>query len=100
MFNYRRNLLTAAWITLRLDERAMMLNVQRTIALHPATKVKFFDDSQCREALARHERLGNALAGYFDSEPDGRLRSDMCRLAMLRDGGYYFDTDLVKPCLD
>ena len=94
-FNYRRNLLTAPWLFLSLHERMLLLNVRRTIELHPGATVNFFDDAECRSALGQHERHGAALAMAFDNETDGRLRSDMCRLAMLRrTGGLYFDTDL------
>ena len=92
-FNYRFNLLTTPWMLLSVHERMLLVNVRRTISLHPRMKVQFFSDERCRAALLQHERLGHALAGCFDNETDGRLRSDMCRLAMLRStGGMYFDT--------
>mmetsp|Transcript_9265 Transcript_9265/g.20853 ORF Transcript_9265/g.20853 Transcript_9265/m.20853 type:complete len:426 (-) Transcript_9265:119-1396(-) len=94
LFNYRRNLLATPWDSLRLHERMMLINVRRTIALHPGAAVRYFGDNDCRVALLEHDSLGALLVSYFDHEKDGRLRSDMCRLAMLRQGGFYFDNDL------
>lgn len=93
-FNFKINLLAAPWDALSWPLRLMHANVHRTIELHPNATVNFFNDTQCRAALLNH-RLGAALARSFDTEEDGRLRSDMCRLAQLASsGGFYFDTDL------
>ena len=71
-------------------------NLNRTINRFPdITTVIKFDDSQCEAALLQHEEHGEELARRFRAEPDGRLRSDMCRLVMLHQfGGLYFDSDL------
>lgn len=100
IFNYRVNLLAASHRLMSAPERRLANNVRRTIGLFPdipASRVVFFDDAQCRAALLRvSAELGPPLARRFDHERDGRLRSDMCRLAQLHaHGGYYFDTDIA-----
>lgn len=99
IFNYRFNLLTASAGRLSAPERRLADNVRRTISLFSGLSsldVLFYDDKQCRSALLEYsDALGPELAKRFDQEGDGRLRSDMCRLAQLhRHGGYYFDTDI------
>jgi hypothetical protein len=70
----------------------LRLNIQRIIDMHPGANVSFSDDVQCRSALARAH--SEELASWFDREPQGCYRSDLCRLAALYEqGGYYFDND-------
>lgn len=56
----------------------------------------FFDDFACE-----HHLHAFGLAAAFRDETDGRLKSDMCRLAMLYlFGGWYLDSDIVIEKFD
>jgi hypothetical protein len=63
--------------------------------------VFFHNDTNCIVLLEQLESTngvfnGTSLVSAFQSYVDGRIRSDMCRVAMLwKYGGYYFDNDLV-----
>jgi len=59
-------------------------------------EIQFFTDQECRQHITAVPGFGTELAQHFNSEKDGRLRSDLCRLAQLREhGGVYMDTDVV-----
>ena len=99
VFNGRQNLLSGSFAPRGLGRYAA--NVRRTVSIHPGTTTLFFlDDKGCADILLSHREIGAALAQAFRNEADGRLRSDMCRLAQLyRHGGYYFDND-IAPLFD
>jgi hypothetical protein len=80
-------------------EGDLLRNTERTRNLTGLPFI-FHTDAQCRRLLAELEQeLGSLVVG-FDSYTDGRIRSDMCRLAMLwRYGGFYFDND-IQPLVD
>jgi len=91
LFNYKTNLLRDA-ATNEYEARSLEL-VQKIIASHPGAMTVFYDDLDCRAAIARVH--SEALARYFDNETEGFFKSDTCRLAMLFEwGGYYFDNDM------
>jgi hypothetical protein len=97
LFNHRVNLLLELVPSLHAGEAALRRNVLRTLNV-TGMRAVFYDDAQCRALLADLEAEWELrwLAESFDRSPDGRIRSDMCRLAMLwRFGGYYFDTDML-----
>lgn len=98
IFNGRQNLLSGSFAPRGLGRYAA--NVRRTVSIHPGTTTLFLDDKGCADTLLSHREIGAALAQAFRNEADGRLRSDMCRLAQLyRHGGYYFDND-IAPLFD
>ena len=99
LFNHRINLLTecthnglTAGDACSPGDIAARDNVHEIIAAHPGAAVHFFSDKDCNAAL---QRVQPKLAEHFAEERDGRIKSDLCRLAMLSEsGGYYFDCDL------
>jgi hypothetical protein len=96
LFNHRVNLIEGP-LQLYPSEAALRRNVLNTLNV-TGMRAVFYDDAQCRALLADLETEWELrwLAESFDRSPDGRIRSDMCRLAMLwRFGGYYFDTDML-----
>lgn len=75
-------------------------NLRRTLDQMRFRDVAFLTDSGCISLLRVLEEeevfRGWALTDTFMANDDGRIRSDICRLAMLwTRGGYYFDNDLV-----
>jgi hypothetical protein len=59
--------------------------------------VWFLDDADCRSAIYASKPN---LVTYFDREPHGSWKADICRVAALYlTGGYYFDIDMeaVNP---
>lgn len=72
-------------------------NIEHTLYRTGLNTSVFFDDVQCASLISE---LGNIksdpdMITSFYKYKDGRIRSDMCRLAMLwRYGGYYFDNDI------
>jgi mannosyltransferase OCH1-like enzyme len=59
--------------------------------------VEFLDNAACRHHI---EIAAPALVPYFDTEPKGMFKGDMCRTAALyNQGGYYFDVDIhvIQP---
>ncbi|CAK0826275.1 unnamed protein product [Prorocentrum cordatum] len=88
LFNHRVNLLKRP-----KRDRDRAANVRRTIGLvHGVSEVQFLDDDECSTLIASTH--SQRLASYFDEEPIGMYKSDICRLAQLAAGGYYLDTDL------
>lgn len=95
LFNYKYDVLQSQ--SNDPEDRRMRRNVEHTVSLFRGSghdpHIIFWDDTQCRTMLGS---IRAELAVRFDGEPDGRLRSDMCRLAQLyKHGGYYFDLDIV-----
>lgn len=73
-------------------------NVNNTIQRYraawgrPGARVRFLDDAACRATIHRVEPR---LLRWFDDEPQGMYKADVCRLAALyEEGGYYFDLDV------
>jgi len=83
------------------NDRNLQENFRSAVAtIMPDGKVEFLTDDGCRSLLQSIDGLGNRLVKGFNGESDGRLKSDVCRLAQLYDlGGVYIDTDIV-PQLD
>lgn len=78
------------------------LNVESILRTTRLERHLHLQDRECLQLLAELEREWRDvnLTGSFVGYADGRIRSDMCRLAMLwRHGGFYFDDDLV-PLVD
>ena len=91
LFNYAHDLLRHP----RTDvENATRDNILRNVRICGCVRVVFWTDSDCAAALRRHDA---GVGAAFDAKSDGRLRSDICRLEMLRrTGGVYMDND-VRP---
>lgn len=72
-------------------------NINQTLQKTGLTHVIFFDDNDCFKLLKELETEWEMrwLQESFHRNQDGRIRSDMCRLAMLwKHGGFYFDNDI------
>jgi len=67
-------------------------NIKKTMAIYKDMQVEFLDDEGCAKAI--ESAHSSALAKYFREETFGPYKSDICRLAQLREGGYYMDNDL------
>jgi mannosyltransferase OCH1-like enzyme len=97
LFTYKSNLLEIK------DPPLLYNNVENTIRKYreawgdPDAPVWFLDDDDCRSAI--YAARPN-LVTYFDREPHGSWKADICRVAALYlTGGYYFDVDMeaVNP---
>jgi mannosyltransferase OCH1-like enzyme len=97
IFTYQSNLLETK------DPPHFYENVQNTIKMYreawgePDAPVWLLDDDDCRSAI--YAAKPN-LVTYFDREPRGSWKADICRVAALYlTGGYYFDIDMeaVNP---
>ena len=86
---------------MRNDNSLMGRNLRDTIARMNFHDVEFRTDDMCISLLQEMGNMdafqGVALTRAFTVHTsDGRIRSDVCRLAMLwMRGGYYFDNDIV-----
>ena len=99
IFTHKQNLLETK------DPPLLYQNVLNTIQKYreawgePKAPVWFLDDNACRSTIyAAKEKL----LVYFDREPHGSWKADICRVAALYlTGGYYFDVDMevVDPWL-
>jgi len=93
LLNYKVSLLEADPQSLSHSEHRVKQNLLRTFTALPNMKVLFYNDTQCRAAVARVH--SEQLARRFDREHYGAYKSDLCRLAMLFEhGGIYLDNDL------
>jgi hypothetical protein len=97
LFTYKSKLLETK------DPPLLYKNVENTIKMYreawgePDAPVWFLDDGDCRSAI--YAAKPN-LVTYFDREPHGAWKADICRVAALYlTGGYYFDVDMeaVNP---
>jgi hypothetical protein len=97
IFTYKSNLLETK------DPPVFYKNVENTIRMYreawgdPDAPVWFLNDADCRSAI--YAARPN-LVTYFDREPHGSWKADICRVAALYlTGGYYFDVDMeaVNP---
>jgi len=102
LFNYKMNLFKSEIDKLSFQEKILLANMKRTIAVFQnmighAPEVEMWDDQQCRTALNKLPmKEAHGLADDFDKEEVGMIKSDLCRLVMLYNtGGYYFDTDIA-----
>lgn len=89
-------------IDVRKAQGTMGDNVRNTIAMLGFRDVAFYTDDMCVTLLRTMEKTAHEFRGvpllqaFTFHKLDGRVRSDVCRLAALWDrGGYYFDNDLV-----
>jgi len=80
------------------DPPVLYDNVQKTIEKYrqawgdPDAPVWFLNDTDCRAAVYATKP---DLLTYFDREPHGSWKADICRVAALYlTGGYYFDVDM------
>jgi mannosyltransferase OCH1-like enzyme len=92
---------------------ALQENVQSIIELHTTTDndidnastdsktttVRFLTNDECRDGIlattAVNATVANELVGYFETEPTGMYKADLCRgIALYETGGLYFDVDL------
>lgn len=92
LFNHKINLLHN-----KTYDPVMFENIHRTLKMIAPYKVIFFSDDDCHRLLGELEDEWNmrALQDTYVMLLDGRIKSDMCRLAMLwRYGGFYFDNDI------
>jgi Glycosyltransferase sugar-binding region containing DXD motif len=92
IFTYKWNLLE------RQEPRHFYDNVLHTIRAYQAVwgvndcTIVFLDDESCRTVI---DATAPILRPYFDNEPKGSFRSDICRVVELyARGGYYFDIDM------
>ena len=98
VFTYKTDLLRDSLLVRRsAEEENLRRNVLHTIATYPDAEVDFYDDERCLEEIRKHsEEFGTELARYFEEEPLGKYKSDICRLYILYDkGGIYLDNDLL-----
>jgi Glycosyltransferase sugar-binding region containing DXD motif len=92
VFTYKWNLLE------RKEPKRFYDNVMRTIRAYEAVwgkhdcTVVFLDDDACRRVI---QTTAPELLPYFEKEPKGSYRADICRVVELyANGGYYFDVDM------
>ena len=98
LFNDRVNLWSTNASLLTPGQQRLLDNVRRTVNITGFHSVVFYDDGDCAALLdtLEAELRMRWLRDSFDRATDGRIKSDICRLAMLwKHGGYYFDTDMV-----
>jgi mannosyltransferase OCH1-like enzyme len=97
LFTHKSNILETK------DPPLFYENVQKTVKIYreawgePDAPIWFLDDADCRSAV--YAAKPN-LVTYFDREPHGSWKADICRVAALYlTGGYYFDVDMeaVNP---
>mmetsp|Transcript_11276 Transcript_11276/g.39985 ORF Transcript_11276/g.39985 Transcript_11276/m.39985 type:complete len:427 (-) Transcript_11276:559-1839(-) len=68
-------------------------NIQRLRDMNPELKFQWFGDVACKEYI--HTHYDAELVGFYEHEPEGSFRGDICRAAvLLREGGFYIDTDM------
>ena len=92
LFNHKINLLQNKTYDTEIYD-----NIQRTLKIVEPYKVIFYSDDDCHYLLGELEDEWNmkALQNTYVMLLDGRIKSDMCRLAMLwKYGGFYFDNDI------
>lgn len=94
LFTYKTNMLETK------EPKALYDNVQNTIQKYSQAwnvsveevDVVFMDDELCLELIPQVEPR---LVEYFQLEPLGSFKADICRVAALYlYGGYYFDVDI------
>lgn len=95
-FTHYRNLLEGnTTIPFTKEEATLAANVRHIIALQQQrqpTQVKFYTDEACQASL---QRVFPALVPYFQAEPAGMFKADICRGSILYEtGGFYLDVDV------
>jgi len=95
LFTHKKQLFEPTENVLSADDLRVKENLRKTIAMHPGMQMEFYDDERCRQALLHVNMADSIWVADFDREPEGKYKSDLCRLAMLHEhGGYYMDNDL------
>jgi Glycosyltransferase sugar-binding region containing DXD motif len=83
---------------------ALQQNVHDIMALHPESKVRFLNDTDCVESIRtvmmilynNNSIIANEMIEFFNKEPEGMYKGDICRGAALYEtGGLYFDVDIA-----
>jgi len=74
------------------EEQVLAANVRNSIQHHPGAHVRFLTDDECIQSL---ERVFPSLISFFEKEPQGMFKADICRgSALYETGGIYLDVDL------
>lgn len=104
IFTHRYDLLTVNVDELDIKEqdertelKALQDNVQQIIQLHHSPTVRFLTDNECQQSIRNvlNVTAATELLQYFDAEPAGMFKADLCRgAALYQTGGLYFDVDL------
>jgi hypothetical protein len=69
-------------------------NIRRILKEDPAMKMRWLGDKACSSYIREH--YDKELLEFFNAEPHGSRRGDLCRTAvLLREGGFYLDLDVV-----
>ena len=97
IFTYMHNILDTKEPAVLYKNVLSTIDQYRRVWGEPGAPVWFITDTDCRSAIyaAKPE-----LVTYFDREPHGSWKADICRVAALYlTGGYYFDVDMetVNP---
>tara|TARA_B100000482_G_scaffold172942_1_gene140642 strand:+ start:1301 stop:2632 length:1332 start_codon:yes stop_codon:yes gene_type:complete len=82
---------------LHIKENIYTKNINRISNITNINNIIFFDDTECLKLILKLEEMWGMqnLSDSYTSNTDGRIKSDMCRLAMLHEfGGFYFDNDI------
>lgn len=97
IFTFKDSLLETKEPLLLYDNVRNTIDTYREAWGVPDAPVWFLNDTDCRAAIYKAKPR---LLTYFDREPHGSWKADMCRVAALfLTGGYYFDVDMevVNP---
>jgi len=91
-FTYGTNILETKKPKLYYDNVKHTIDMYSQYWLPGSTRVRFLTDDDCRVIINSTEAR---LVPYFDKEPQGKYKADICRVAALyKEGGYYFDIDI------
>jgi hypothetical protein len=74
------------------DNVRQTIDTYRSAWKNPDAPATILGDRDCERLIEKHEPK---LTKFYKAERQGMYRSDMCRIAALFEGGYYFDLDLV-----
>jgi hypothetical protein len=104
IFTYSKNLLEPHVVLDNDEEVALQANVKEIVKAHhhsssksipPPPTVRFLTNDDCLQSIRQVLGSTSSLLGYFQTEPKGMFRADICRGAALYEtGGIYFDVDL------
>jgi mannosyltransferase OCH1-like enzyme len=74
------------------DNVVEIIDTYRKAWNNPDAPATILGDFECEQLVAKYEPR---LTKFYKAERQGMYRSDMCRIAALFGGGYYFDLDLI-----